>query len=190
MDLLNKVKWDRRINSNLVSVVYEDRIKGLVVVPFSNIRELTDQFFYTDVGKIPLHRIRQIRYNGVTIFDLEHARNVWNRAKVSQLRYIPTSKLSTFDWSLDIIDIDRVTLDANRLKQVEHQVERIEFQRRLLLTGVFSPVIVVYHNFFLLDGYARYLAFKELRIPLIPAYLGIPRERVIWDWKERREVNV
>ncbi|GEM_PF-7108804 len=186
VDLLLKAKWDKRMKASEVVVEYEDRLAGNKRVGLQGIEDVSSSFLYVGDSKIPVHRIKRVFYKGIVIFDMEKARNIKSRlAGVLPMRGVPDR---SFDWSLEVLGIDKVSLDEKRLKAVDK--ERVDFQRRWLKSGAFNPVIVVYYNFFLLDGYARYLAFKELGLEVIPAYLGLPKERIIWDWKKRKEVVI
>ena len=66
IDLLNKIKWDKKENPEDFSVFYLDRIsRKLVKVPFTAVKRIEGSFMIIEKDKeeveIPVHRIREIR---------------------------------------------------------------------------------------------------------------------------------
>ena len=71
-DLLNKIKWDEREDPKDYILVYYDRVEdALKDLPLTQV-EVEEGFMKTKVnGKqvsIPLHRIRQVKKQGKTIW--------------------------------------------------------------------------------------------------------------------------
>lgn len=76
-ELLNRIKWDRDFGRGSFSVAYEDRVAGGErTVPLDSIvadphrpRDLT---FRDDEGRVihvPLHRVRKVTKDGITIWE-------------------------------------------------------------------------------------------------------------------------
>jgi uncharacterized protein (UPF0248 family) len=85
-DVLNRLKWDQKLNITDFSMLYEDRFKinKLVEIRISDINYLGGDFFTIiekdeddndKTSEIPLHRIRQFRHNG---------KIVWNKRRNKQ----------------------------------------------------------------------------------------------------------
>ena len=73
IDLLNKIKWDKREKPGDYEVYYLDRVSNeLIGVPFGLIKRIEGKFMVIDRHgeevEIPLHRIRQIKKKGVVVW--------------------------------------------------------------------------------------------------------------------------
>jgi len=77
-DLLNKVKWDKKEEPSDYTVVYEDKLeKKYKEIAYNKIKKIEGAFMVLDREgeevNIPLHRVKQVRKNGMV---------VWNREKI------------------------------------------------------------------------------------------------------------
>jgi uncharacterized protein (UPF0248 family) len=63
-EVYNRVKWDSRYNSAEFVIVYEDRFKGLVEIPFEDFRDNADE-----VESVPFHRVWYFKHNGKVVWD-------------------------------------------------------------------------------------------------------------------------
>jgi uncharacterized protein (UPF0248 family) len=73
IDLLNKIRWDKREKPEDYAIFYFDRIsKKLVKVPFELIKRIEGSFMVVDRNseevEIPLHRIKQVKKKGVVVW--------------------------------------------------------------------------------------------------------------------------
>jgi len=73
LNLLNKVKWDKRLKEKDFSVVYNDRIEDKYKeIPYTNIKRIEGTFIVIDVlgeeTQIPIHRIRGVKKQGKVIW--------------------------------------------------------------------------------------------------------------------------
>lgn len=72
-ELLSRIHWDRSWKDSAFSIVYEDRMIGMLTIPVVKIIQ-TDSFsfgIYNEDGiavTIPMHRIRKILRDGVCIW--------------------------------------------------------------------------------------------------------------------------
>jgi len=73
--LLNRIRWDKEFGQGDFEVGIYDRVENAVgFQPLNNLRiEKGNHFFFTvcidgEVLTIPLHRIREVRKNGETIW--------------------------------------------------------------------------------------------------------------------------
>ncbi len=195
VEILNRIKWDNRFRSDDFYIEYYDRVlNSNKTIPFSEVSEITPGFLITQEGsQIPIHRIRRILKRGLVFFDRNQAVNVGDRVSKylleSNLSGVDVKRLLEFDWRYEIVKLVDITYDYDRMDRVDRY--RVEFQKRMILSGMSEPLVVAYYNNFLIDGYARYKAYEELEEPEVPVYLGLPKEgKLIWNWKERREEEV
>ena len=73
IDLLNKIKWDKREKPEDYEIYYLDRVSNeLIGVPFELIKRIEGNFMvidrHSEEVEIPLHRIRQIKKKGVVVW--------------------------------------------------------------------------------------------------------------------------
>lgn len=72
-DLLNKIKWDERENSDDYSIFYLDRVLNkLIEIPYAKIKKLEGSFMILDnldETNIPLHRIKKVMKNNVVVWE-------------------------------------------------------------------------------------------------------------------------
>lgn len=66
LDILNKIKWDKRENPKDYTIFYYDRVEGaLKEAKFENIKEIDNLFIILEDEEgeihIPLHRIKLIK---------------------------------------------------------------------------------------------------------------------------------
>jgi len=66
LDLLNKIKWDKRENQEIYTIHYHDRVENInKSIKFTEIVSIDPPFMLIEINKkltyIPLHRIREIR---------------------------------------------------------------------------------------------------------------------------------
>jgi uncharacterized protein (UPF0248 family) len=71
--LVNKIKWDKRETPEEYSLFYIDRItKKFVEIRYKDIKRIEEGVLVLDRGgeetEIPLHRIREVRKKGVTVW--------------------------------------------------------------------------------------------------------------------------
>ncbi len=71
-DLLNKIRWDKRLKAEEYTLIYFDRIaEKSFEVPFNAISRSGNFMIIKRNGQdvsIPLHRIREVRRNGKVIW--------------------------------------------------------------------------------------------------------------------------
>jgi uncharacterized protein (UPF0248 family) len=73
VNLLNKIKWDRRLKPKDFSLVYKDRTENnYKEIPYSRIKRLEGSFVVVDVLneeiQIPVHRIKGVKKQGTVIW--------------------------------------------------------------------------------------------------------------------------
>ena len=73
IDLLNKIKWDKKEKSEDYEIIYFDRILGKqVTMPYTKIQTLEDPFMVlrdkAGEVRIPLHRIQEVKKKNKTIW--------------------------------------------------------------------------------------------------------------------------
>lgn len=73
LNVLNKIKWDRRLKQKDFSVVYVDRVEdSYKEIPYTTIKRIEGSFIVIDVDKeetyIPLHRIKGVKQKGKVIW--------------------------------------------------------------------------------------------------------------------------
>lgn len=73
IELLNRIRWDKKENPYDYDVYYEDRVtEQNVKVEFKAIKRVEGNFFVieSDNGEtsIPLHRVREVRKQGQSIW--------------------------------------------------------------------------------------------------------------------------
>ena len=71
--LLNKIKWDKNIDPRRFTIGYFDRIQKRVIwIDYSNIKRIEGTFMIVErqgeESHIPLHRIREAREDGRTVW--------------------------------------------------------------------------------------------------------------------------
>lgn len=74
LDLLNKIKWDKRENPADYTIGYEDKIlKKIIEIPYTAIKRIEGTFFIIDRDEeevnIPMHRIREVKKQGKVIWE-------------------------------------------------------------------------------------------------------------------------
>ncbi|MDP2749764.1 MAG: DUF504 domain-containing protein [Nanoarchaeota archaeon] len=73
IDLLNRIRWDKKENPYDYTIYYEDRVtENNVRLEFKEILRVEGNFFViaSDSGEtfIPLHRIREVRNQGISVW--------------------------------------------------------------------------------------------------------------------------
>ena len=89
---------------------------------------------------------------------------------------IPEEKIEGMIWELKELDIKDITWDNKLAREHETQevhIHRKEFQKDWMSSGKpVKPLIVMYDNNWLVDGYARLRALKSLCIKKVKVYSG------------------
>ena len=72
--LLNKIKWDKNLNSKEYSILYFDRIaKSLIEIGYNDIKKIEKGFIIVERDNkevnIPLHRIKRVERKGKLIWE-------------------------------------------------------------------------------------------------------------------------
>lgn len=80
LDLLNKIKWDKREKPKEYSIFYFDRIlKNLIEIKFEDIKKIEGNFMILErngeEANIPLHRVREVRRLGRLIWTRKSMEN-------------------------------------------------------------------------------------------------------------------
>ena len=80
LDLLNKIKWDKREKPEEYSIFYFDRIlKKLIEIKFEDIKKIDESFMILERNgegaSIPLHRVREVRKLGKLIWKRKSTEN-------------------------------------------------------------------------------------------------------------------
>jgi len=76
-------------------------------------------------------------------------------------------------WELRILSVSDIKPDSNYIHSARLKERSAELRRAIEVYGtVISPIVVRSEGFKLADGYCRYVALKEMRIPRVYAYLG------------------
>lgn len=85
-------------------------------------------------------------------------------------------------WSIQSLNLNEIILDQELLNEHEFQKEiqkRVDFQKNKILRNKrITPLVVMYKNKYLIDGYARFLALKELGIKEVKVYFGKFRNQI------------
>lgn len=73
INIINKIKWDKRERPEDYTIGYEDRVsKQVVEVKFTEIKRIEDNFMVIEKDleetSIPLHRIRIAKKNGKVVW--------------------------------------------------------------------------------------------------------------------------
>ncbi len=73
IDLLNKIKWDKKEKPEDYEIIYFDRILGKqMTMPYTKIQALEDPFMVlrdkAGEVRIPLHRIQEVKKKSKTIW--------------------------------------------------------------------------------------------------------------------------
>ncbi len=73
-ELLNRIKWDRKLKPSEYSIFYYDRILDkLIEVKYNDILKIEDGFLEiksdNKIIEIPLHRIKKVTRNGKLIWQ-------------------------------------------------------------------------------------------------------------------------
>lgn len=80
-------------------------------------------------------------------------------------------------WSIRSLGLDEIILDQNLLNEPRFKKDiqrRVRFQKNKILRGEpIRPLVVMYKDKYLIDGYARFLAFKELGVKEAKVYFGV-----------------
>ena len=74
IDLINKIRWDKKEHPEDYTIAYEDRIKKeLIEIPYTKIKKLEGTFMIIDQDdeetNIPTHRIKQVKKKGEIIWQ-------------------------------------------------------------------------------------------------------------------------
>jgi len=74
IDLINKIKWDKKEHPEDYTIAYKDRIKKeLIEIPYTKIKKLEGAFMIIDQDNeetnIPTHRIKQVKKKGEIIWQ-------------------------------------------------------------------------------------------------------------------------
>jgi len=74
LDLLNKIKWDKRENQELYTIHYHDRVENKnKEVKYTGIMAIEPPFMLLEINKkltyIPLHRIKEIRKKNIIVWQ-------------------------------------------------------------------------------------------------------------------------
>ena len=75
-DLLNKLKWDKKIKADEYSLGYYDRVEDVLKeVKYNEINEIKDNLIVLTIENkevsIPLHRIKMVKRNGIAVWKRE-----------------------------------------------------------------------------------------------------------------------
>ena len=71
LELLNKIKWDKKENPDDYSIAYFDRVSSKNrEIRFNDIKRIEGNFMVVgeEESHIPLHRIREVKKKGVVIW--------------------------------------------------------------------------------------------------------------------------
>ena len=72
-DLLNKIKWDKRENTEEYFIFYYDRVlDNLLKIPYTKIKRIEGSFMVLDNEEepnIPLHRVRKVMKNNIVVWE-------------------------------------------------------------------------------------------------------------------------
>ena len=72
-DMLDKIKWSNKFNSNNITLTYFDRILNKNIEIKFNEAKIEDSFIILEkdnkISEIPLHRLREVRNNGMIIWS-------------------------------------------------------------------------------------------------------------------------
>ena len=72
-DMLDKIKWSNKFNSNNITLTYFDRILNKNIEIKFNEAKIEDNFIILEkdnkISEIPLHRLREVRNNGMIIWS-------------------------------------------------------------------------------------------------------------------------
>lgn len=73
IDLLNKIKWDKRENLEDYEVFYFDRVsRKLIGIPYKSIKRIEGRFMAVEKDdketEIPLHRIKIVKKKGEAVW--------------------------------------------------------------------------------------------------------------------------
>jgi uncharacterized protein (UPF0248 family) len=76
LDLLNRIRWDKNLNPDEYSIVYEDRVDNTnKQILFKDIKRIEGTFIIIEKDgeeiNIPIHRIRQVKRNGKSVWKRE-----------------------------------------------------------------------------------------------------------------------
>jgi len=74
IDLINKIKWDKKEHPKDYTLAYLDRIqKKLIEIPYTKIKKLEGTFIIIEQDgeetNIPTHRIKQVKKKGKIIWQ-------------------------------------------------------------------------------------------------------------------------
>ena len=71
IDLLNKIKWDKKENPEDYTLIYFDRIEETSKeLKYKDIKSIKEPFILINQNiNIPLHRITQVRKKGVIVWQ-------------------------------------------------------------------------------------------------------------------------
>jgi len=87
------------------------------------------------------------------------------------------SNIKKVKWSVQSLSLDEITLDQELLIDPDFQKDvprRVEFHRnKILHNEPIMPLVIMYKDKYLVDGYARFFALKKLGIKEAKVYLGL-----------------
>ena len=72
LDLLNKIKWDKKENPDDYSIAYFDRVSSKnMEIKFNEIKSIEGNFMTVgeEESHIPLHRIRKVKKKGIIVWQ-------------------------------------------------------------------------------------------------------------------------
>lgn len=65
-EVYHRIDWDENIPSYEITIIWEDRFKGLK----------EEHFEEFDIHEVPMHRIQQFKHNGKVIWDRKSRLNI------------------------------------------------------------------------------------------------------------------
>ncbi|HLC63510.1 MAG TPA: DUF504 domain-containing protein [Candidatus Nanoarchaeia archaeon] len=76
LDLLNKIKWDKREIQEFYTIHYHDRTENInKTVKYTDIMAFDPPFMIIEINKkltyIPIHRIKEVKNQGKTVWKRE-----------------------------------------------------------------------------------------------------------------------
>ncbi len=95
----------------------------------------------------------------------------WNSQKCGDY-----NNIKRVEWIIQSLKLDEIALDQDLLAEPEFKKDiqkRVAIQKNNILRNKpITPLVVMYKNKYLIDGYARFFALKELRIKEAKVYFG------------------
>jgi len=103
------------------------------------------------------------------------------------------SKVKNMGWKLKKLFLNEIKY--NRKIMTKYRTQKLyrakkELQIDLIKSGKkINPLIVMYENNWLVDGYARYAALEFFRIKKAMSYSGRYKDKKVkWDYRRKREI--